>query len=101
MNALTQLHPPVDTRSAIRAAAIMRLAKELADWAERPRDDWSELRAIDAACRVWPDADDLVRVRNDLMFELRLDPEGYPLTDEGDRDWNADRRFFPMGVSHG
>lgn len=86
---------------ASRVANIKRLIRKLewlvlSDSLNRPDLEWRELEALDAATHVWPDADDLHHLLADAMHDLGMDPEGYPITDEGDRNWNADRQYTPM-----
>lgn len=102
MNVLHAIEAPERSReriaqlNAVLSANIKRCAKELLAWAERPGDEWLAIRATDAARRVWPDADGLHELMYDQMHDLGMDPEGYPLTDEGDPNWKADRAYAPM-----
>jgi len=97
MNAPVTL-PPLERIAqleAVRDANIARLIRKLEAMRKHPRDAWSELEALDAARHVW-DADGLETLMQDAMFELGCNSEGFPLTDEGDPNWNADRKYTPM-----
>lgn len=80
---------------ASHVANIKRLIRKLEVVVKYPGDDWCELEALDAARFVW-DADGLDTLMQDALFDLRCDREGYPLTDEGDRDLCGDRQYTPM-----
>lgn len=95
---LKQVVEPSERIVALRAsrvANIKRLIRKLEALARHPDDDWCELEALDAARFVW-DADGLDDLMRDVMHDLGCDSEGYPLNDEGDRNWNADRQYTPM-----
>ena len=76
-------------RDAIRRANIKRMAEAALVFASRPDDELAALQWLDAASHlIETDLSDEVA---DLARECGVDTEGYPLTDDGDRDYRADR----------
>lgn len=116
-------HPTIDTATARPAqtreqrfyadkarklAAIRNLIKELGWLADELQGEQINARlskldavefrwltATDAATAVWPDSDDLQEHVAILRDEQGLDEEGYPLTDDGYADPQAERVFIP------
>lgn len=93
---LARINARVDEQIAKRSAYISRMARTALDWAARPQDDFSKLAFLDALSFVIDS--DLADEITDLKFELGMDADGYPLTDEGDTDLHGDRVFVPAGA---
>lgn len=91
---LARINARANELIAKRSAYISRMARTALDWAARPQDDFSKLAFLDALSFVIDS--DISDEIAELKFELGMDADGYPLTDEGDTDIRSPRAYVPM-----
>jgi hypothetical protein len=92
------IHAPIDTRIAERQAVAARHITRMRNAAEtlefRPERLMGRLAFLDALSFCIET--DLSAEMDDLRHDLRIDREGFPTNDEGDRIPNAERRYVPL-----
>lgn len=98
------MHRPFNLRASLKArqdakrANLVRAAEELTALSFKPDSPWQQLRFLDAL-RFCSDShlnDGCHAEMRDLLFELRLSEDGFPLDDSGDVIVGAERRYVPM-----
>jgi hypothetical protein len=93
MNALTPILSPQEQRKAADRENLRRAAKLAENLAADPDSDWRKLFFLEAMSFCIDS--DLSAEMDDLRHDLRIDAEGYPLNDEGERKGNT-LRYVPL-----
>lgn len=79
-----------------RASQCWQASQACALLVLKPSDPALELEFLERIAALG--YENIPQAIEDLRHDLRIDPEGFPLNDDGDRIEGAERRYIPVGV---
>lgn len=90
--------PATQARNKLLAAHVERMSGYALAWAADPLSEWRRLAFLDALSFVSDShvSDAAAREMTNILFDLRLSPEGFPLGDDGFEIAGAERAYAPL-----